>query len=134
MHLRAKEEAAGLTQLHCYCSLAAKVKETKRRFLDFLMTAKRQGQSLAGYGAPGKGDTLLNYRGVRTAFLDYVVDRSPYTRGKFLPGTRLPIRHPDTIRQAEPDYVLILPWNLRDEVMHQLSYIREWETLRGADP
>jgi len=124
--LRATEEAAGLTRIDHYFSFAEQVKETKRKLLDFLISAKRHGKSIAGYGAPGKGNTLLNYCGVRTDFLDYVVDRNPYKQGKFLPGTHIPIFHPDTIRQTKPDYLLILPWNLRDEIMHQISYIRDW--------
>jgi SAM-dependent methyltransferase len=124
--LRATEQAAGFASIDHYSSFAEQVKDTKRKLLDFLISTKRQGKSIAGYGAPGKGNTLLNYCGVRTDFLDYVVDRSPYKQGKFLPGTHIPIFHPDKIKQTRPDYVLILPWNLKDEVMHQLSYIREW--------
>jgi hypothetical protein len=87
---------------------------------------KRQGRSVAGYGAPGKGNTLLNYCGIRTDFLDYTVDRNPYKHGKFLPGTHIPIHPPERIRETRPDYVLILPWNLRDEIMEQLAEIRSW--------
>lgn len=124
--LQNREEKAGFTCLDHYFSFAEKVKETKRKLLDFLITTKRQEKSIAGYGAPGKGNTLLNYCGVRTDFLDYVVDRSPYKQGKFLPGTHIPIFHPDKIRETKPDYVLILPWNLKSEVIEQVSYIREW--------
>ena len=87
---------------------------------------KRAGKTVVGYGAPGKGNTLLNYCGIRTDFVDFTVDRSAYKQGKFLPGTHIPIHHPDRIREARPDYVLILPWNLRDEIVEQLAYIREW--------
>jgi SAM-dependent methyltransferase len=121
-----REREAGFTCLHHYFSFADKVKETKRKLLDFLIRTKRQGCSIVGYGAPGKGNTLLNYCGIRTDFLDYVVDRSPHKQGKYLPGTHIPIHHPDTIKKTKPDYVLILPWNLKTEVMEQNSYIREW--------
>jgi len=126
LELRAREEIGGFTRLDRYASFGEQVKETKRKLLDFLITAKRQGKSVAGYGAPGKGNTLLNYCGIRTDFLDYTVDRSPHKQGKFLPGTRVPIFHPEKIRETRPDYVLILPWNLRDEIIEQMSYIREW--------
>ena len=124
--LQNREDTAGFARLDHYFSFTEKVKETKRKLLDFLIATKRQGKSIAGYGAPGKGNTLLNYCGVRTDFLDYVVDRSPYKQGKFLPGTHIPIFHPDKIEETKPDYVLILPWNLKSEVMEQISYIREW--------
>jgi len=126
LELRAREEIAGFTRLDRYASFGEQVQETKRKLLDFLITAKRQGKSIAGYGAPGKGNTLLNYCGIRTDFLDYTVDRSPHKQGKFLPGTHVPIFHPDRIRETQPDYVLILPWNLRDEIMEQMAHIREW--------
>ena len=99
---------------------------TKRGLLDFLIAAKAHGKSIAGYGAPGKGNTLLNYCGIRTDMIDYVVDRNPYKHGRFLPGTHIPIFPPDRIRQTRPDYVLILPWNLKTEIMAQLADIREW--------
>jgi hypothetical protein len=124
--LRAREEASGFTRLERYDSFAEQVSETKRKLLGFLIDAKRAGKQIAGYGAPGKGNTLLNFCGVRTDFLDYTVDRSPHKHGKFLPGTHIPIYPPDRIRQTRPDYVLILPWNLKDEIIKQNSYIREW--------
>src|SRR5215510_4360589 len=124
--LRAREELAGFTRLERYASFDEQVKETKRKLLEFLITAKRQGKSIAGYGAPGKGNTLLNYCGIRTDFLDYTVDRSPHKQGKFLPGTHIPICHPDRIGETKPDYVLILPWNLRDEIIEQMAHIRSW--------
>jgi hypothetical protein len=102
------------------------VKETKRNFLSLLINLKRKGKTIVGYGAPGKGNTLLNYCGIRTDFLDYTVDRNPYKQGKFLPGTHVPILHPDKIKQTKPDYVLILPWNIKEEIMNQLSYIGDW--------
>ncbi|BAY92358.1 MULTISPECIES: class I SAM-dependent methyltransferase [unclassified Tolypothrix] len=126
IELKAREEAAGFHKLEYYFSFGEKVKETKRKLLDFLIQAKREGKSIAGYGAPGKGNTLLNYCGIRTDFLDYTVDRSPYKQGQFLPGTHIPIFHPDKIQETKPDYVLILPWNLKDEIMSQIAYIRDW--------
>jgi SAM-dependent methyltransferase len=124
--LREHEERAGMTGLAYYESFGPQVAETKRALLDFLIRARRDGRSVVGYGAPGKGNTLLNYCGIRTDFLDYTVDRSPHKQGRFLPGTRIPIHDPARIAETRPDYVLILPWNLRDEIAAQLSYIREW--------
>ena len=124
--LRKRELEAGFTDTQCYANFAEQVKETKRKLLDFLITAKRDGKTIVGYGAPGKGNTLLNYCGVRTDFLDYTVDRNPYKQGKFLPGTHIPIYHPDKIAETQPDYVLILPWNFKDEIMNQMSSIRDW--------
>jgi 2-polyprenyl-3-methyl-5-hydroxy-6-metoxy-1,4-benzoquinol methylase len=124
--LRQREIDAGLLRLETYASFGEQVKETKRKLLEFLIGAKRAGKTVVGYGAPGKGNTLLNYCGVRTDFLDFTVDRSPYKQGKFLPGTRIPIHHPDRIREARPDYVLILPWNFKDEIVRQMAYIHEW--------
>lgn len=120
------EEKAGFTRLETYFSFDEKVKETKRKILTFLIDAKRAGKSIAGYGAPGKGNTLLNYCAIRTDFLDYTVDRNPYKHGKFLPGTHIPIFPPEKIRETKPDYVFILPWNLKNEIREQLSYIRKW--------
>lgn len=124
--LLAKEKAAGVTDLAYYAAFDEKVKETKRKLLEFLIKAKGQGRIIAGYGAPGKGNTLLNYCGIRTDFLDYTVDRNVYKHGKFTPGTHIPIFHPDKIKETKPDYVLILPWNLKDEIMDQIKYIRDW--------
>jgi hypothetical protein len=124
--LRAREEAAGFTRLESYAAFAPRVAQTKHRLLDFLVGAKQEGKSIAGYGAPGKGNTLLNYCGIRTDFLDYTVDRNVYKHGRFLPGTRIPIFHPDRIGETRPDYILILPWNLKEEIMAQLAYTREW--------
>ncbi|MGH7214258.1 MAG: methyltransferase domain-containing protein [Tepidisphaeraceae bacterium] len=124
--LRRREIELGYTRLETYSTFAERVKETKRKLLAFLIDAKRAGKRIAGYGAPGKGNTLLNYCGIRTDFLDYTVDRSPHKQGRFLPGTRIPILHPDTIRQTRPDYLLILPWNLREEIMTQQAHVRAW--------
>jgi hypothetical protein len=124
--LRMREEAAGLAQMQTYSAFSEKVKETKRKLLDFLIKVKREGKTVCGYGAPGKGNTLLNYCGIRTDFLDYTVDRNTYKQGKFTPGTHVPIFSPDKIRQTRPDYLFILPWNFKDEIIKQMSYIRDW--------
>ena len=124
--LAAAEEAAGLRRPDYYAAFEERVKDTKRRLLEFLIQARRQGRTIVGYGAPGKGNTLLNYCGIRTDFLPYTVDKSPYKQGKFLPGTHIPVHAPEKIRETRPDYVLILPWNLKDEIIRQLAYIREW--------
>jgi 2-polyprenyl-3-methyl-5-hydroxy-6-metoxy-1,4-benzoquinol methylase len=124
--LRQRERNAGYDHLKTYFSFTERVKETKRKLLEFLIAAKRSGKTIVGYGAPAKGNTLLNYCGVRTDFIDYTVDRSPHKQNLFLPGTRIPIHHPDKIRETKPDYVLILPWNIRDEIMEQMAFIGEW--------
>ena len=124
--LRAREESAGLDRLETYASFTEQVHETKRRLLEFLIGARRRGKRIAGYGAPGKGNTLLNYCGVRTDFVEYTVDRNPYKHGRFLPGTHIPIHPPEKIAETRPDYVLILPWNLKEEIMEQLAAIRSW--------
>ena len=124
--LKAREESGGTTEINYYRSFAEQVYETKRRLLEFLIEAKRKRKSIVGYGAPGKGNTLLNYCGIRTDFLDYTVDRNPYKQGKFLPGTHIPIFHPDRIFETKPDYVFILPWNLKDEIVQQMAGIRKW--------
>ena len=124
--LRNREIAAGFATLERYQSFAEQVNETKRKLLQFLIQAKRDGKRIAGYGAPGKGNTLLNFCGIRTDFLDYTVDRSPHKQGKFLPGTHIPIYAPERIKETRPDYLLILPWNLKDEIMKQNAFIREW--------
>lgn len=120
------EHELGMTTLAYYQSFSENVKETKRKILEFLIDAKRRGKSVVGYGAPGKGNTLLNYCGVRTDFLDYTVDRNPHKQGNFLPGTLIPIYHPDMILKTKPDYVFILPWNLSDEIMESMSVISDW--------
>lgn len=124
--LRAREVAAGVWTPEYYTSFDEQVKETKRKILAFLVEAKRAGKKVVGYGAPGKGNTLLNYCAIRTDFIDFTVDRNPYKHGRFLPGTHIPILPPDALREARPDYVFILPWNLKDEIMKQLAFIREW--------
>lgn len=124
--LLTREERLGLKSLRYYSTFTEKVVETKRKLLSFLIETKRAGKTIAGYGAPGKGNTLLNYCGIRTDFIEYTVDRNPYKQGSLLPGTRIPIHHPDKIRETKPDYVFILPWNLKDEIVKQLAYVREW--------
>ncbi len=124
--LRQREIEAGLTDIPTYTAFSEQVKETKRKLLEFLIEAKRAGKSIVGYGAPAKGNTLLNYCGIRNDFLDYTVDLSPHKQGRYLPGTHLPIHDPEKIKQSKPDYVLILPWNLKDEVMDQMADIRAW--------
>ncbi|PSB53644.1 class I SAM-dependent methyltransferase [Chamaesiphon polymorphus] len=124
--LRESERAAGFMSIERYTNFGERVRETKRKILEFLIAAKRAGKTVVGYGAPGKGNTLLNYCGIRTDFLDYTVDRNPYKHGKFLPGTHIPIYPTSKIQETKPDYVLILPWNFKDEIMTQMSVIREW--------
>jgi len=124
--LRAREVAAGVNTLAYYASFEHKVRETKRRILELLIRLKREGKQVVGYGAPGKGNTLLNYCGIRMDFLDYTVDRNPYKHGKYLPGTHIPVFAPSKIRETRPDYVFVLPWNLKAEIMEQLAYIGEW--------
>ncbi len=124
--LIAEEERAGLASAEGYQSFARQVKQTKSALVDFLLTAARQGKSVAGYGAPGKSATLLHYCGIGRDLIEYTVDRNPYKQGRLLPGNHIPIYHPDRIRETKPDYVVILPWNLKDEIMEQLQFIREW--------
>jgi hypothetical protein len=121
-----REARAGHTRLDYYTSFGERVKECKRELLEFLIAAKRAGKRIAAYGAPGKGNTLLNYCGIRTDFIDYTVDRSPHKQGNFLPGSRIPIHAPDMIRETRPDYLLLLPWNLSEEIMRQMADIRSW--------
>ncbi len=126
LRLRQREVDAGLLRLESYARFAEQVRETKRKLLEFLIGARRAGKKVVGYGAPGKGNTLLNYCGIRTDFVDFTVDRNPYKQGKFLPGTHIPIHAPERIREARPDYLLILPWNFQEEIMKQMAHIREW--------
>ncbi len=124
--LKQQEIDAGYDQLATYSHFSEKVKETKQKLLRILIDVKRQGQRIAGYGAPGKGNTLLNYCGIGTDFLDYIVDRNPYKHGRFTPGTHIEIFPPDKIEQDRPDFVLVLPWNLKDEILRQLHFVRSW--------
>jgi hypothetical protein len=121
-----EERLARLDDPSIYASFSEKVGRTKRALLQFLIEAKKAGRRIAGYGAPAKGNTLLNYCGIRTDFLDYTVDRSPHKQGLLLPGTRIPVFAPEKILETRPDYVLVLPWNLKDEICEQMSAIRGW--------
>lgn len=122
----ADEARARLDRIDGYETFAGRVRTTKIALVDFLLTAAKQGKKVAGYGAPGKSATLLHYCGIGKDLIEYTVDRSPHKQGRFLPGSHIPIYHPDRIPQTKPDYVVILPWNLKDEIMQQLQFIREW--------
>ncbi|GAA3246897.1 class I SAM-dependent methyltransferase [Nonomuraea helvata] len=122
----AREKAAGLHELAGYEDFAKRVAKVRRDLLRFLIDAADAGKTVVGYGAPGKGNTLLNHCGIRPDLLAYTVDRNPYKHGRFTPGSRIPIHAPERIAEDRPDYVLVLPWNLRDELVEQLSYVREW--------
>jgi len=122
----AAEELAGLHTVSGHEGFASAVLKIKSDLLRFLLTAAEEGRSVAGYGAPGKGNTLLNHCGIRSDLLSYTVDRSPAKQGKFLPGTHIPIYAPEVLAQTRPDYILVLPWNLREEISRQLSYARSW--------
>jgi hypothetical protein len=124
--LLTREEAAGLGDLATYRRYAQRVEAEKRDILSLLISLKRDGQAIAGYGAPAKGNTLLNYCGIGTDFLDYTVDLNPHKQGSLLPGTHVPIRPVEALRETRPNVVLILPWNLREEIMDQHAYVRDW--------
>lgn len=124
--LIAREEKLGYKTLELYAAYDAKVKATKRKLLSFLIKAKEDGKTVVGYGAPGKGNTLLNYCGIGTDFLDFTVDRNPHKHGHFTPGTHIPIMPVEAIDAAKPDYVLILPWNLRKEIVAQMRHVGDW--------
>jgi len=127
VNLRERELAIGLDRMETYATFSEKVMESKRVLLELLIWLRRKGKRVVGYGAPGKGNTLLNYCGIRTDFLEFTVDRNPYKHGRFLPGTHIPIYPPEKIRECRPDYILVLPWNLKDEIVAQLAYTREWQ-------
>lgn len=124
--LRERERTDGGVSLDSYARFAEDVREVKRKLLEFLIGRKREGKTIVAYGAAAKGNTLLNYCGIREDFIDYVVDRSPFKQGKLLPGSHIPIEAPERIAETRPDYVLVLPWNLKDEIATQLSFVREW--------
>lgn len=124
--LRARELAAGLDRAETYAAFAERVVEVKLALLEFLIRARREGKRVVGYGAPAKGNTLLNFCGIRTDLLPFTVDRSPHKHGTFLPGTHIPVYAPERILAERPDYVLILPWNLKDEIMQQMAAVRDW--------
>ncbi len=121
-----QEAEFGISNMETYTGFSEQVRETKRALLDFLIAAKRAGKTVVGYGAPAKGNTLMNYCGVRQDFIDYTVDRSEHKQGSYLPGTHIPIFAPEKITETKPDYVLILPWNIKQEIMQQMAFIREW--------
>ena len=123
---RARARPSASTRSKAHRSFSRQVNETKWRLLEFLIARRREGKRIAGYGAPGKGNTLLNFCGIRTDLLEYTVDRNPYKQGQFLPGTHIPIKHPEVLEHDRPDYILILPWNLKEEIVEQLAYAREW--------
>lgn len=125
-NLIAEEKRAGLASVTGYDRFAQKVRETKLALAEFLITAAREGKSVAGYGAPGKSATLLHYCGIGKDLIKYTVDRSPHKQGRFLPGTHIPIYHLGRIAETKPDYVVILPWNLKNEIMEQLQFVRGW--------
>jgi 2-polyprenyl-3-methyl-5-hydroxy-6-metoxy-1,4-benzoquinol methylase len=124
--LRQLESHQGLGDIETYQIFAESVRETKRKILEFLIQTKQARKTIVGYGAPAKGNTLLNYCGIRDDFIDYTVDLSPHKQGLFLPGTHIAIHHPEKIKETKPDYLVILPWNLKDEIIEQMAYIREW--------
>lgn len=124
--LRTRELQAGLDRLETYEHFAHRVRDAKLAILDFILTAKRNGKSIVGYGAAAKGNTLLSYCGIGPDLVDYVVDRSPYKQGLYLPGTHIPILAPEAVLKTRPDYVLILPWNLKDEIMEQMAHVRSF--------
>jgi SAM-dependent methyltransferase len=121
-----QERASGYDTMDGYAGFGERVAEVKRRLLELLITLRDEGKQIVGYGAPGKGNTLLNYCGIRTDFLEYTVDANPGKHGKFLPGTHIAIHPPKRIEETRPDFVLILPWNLKREISPQLAYVREW--------
>jgi SAM-dependent methyltransferase len=124
--IKTRERAAGYGEPEGYAGFAERVEATKRDLLEFLIDERRKGSRIAGYGAPGKANTLLNYCGIRTDLIEFVVDRNPYKHGRFTPGTHIPICPPERLDEARPDVILIMPWNLRNEIAAQLAYTREW--------
>ena len=126
LDLKEKELQLNFEELHGYTQFSISVQQLKSDLLNFFLDCKKKGKSIVGYGAPAKGNTLLNFCGIRSQFLDFTVDRSPHKQGRFLPGTHIPIYPVDAIAQAKPDYLLILPWNLKEEIANQMAFIREW--------
>jgi hypothetical protein len=122
----AEEDAAGLERLETYLRFGEHLADVKLQLLSFLVSAKQAGHTVVAYGAAAKGNTLLNYCGIRGDFLDFTVDQNPYKQGKFTPGTHIPIAAPARLDEARPDYVLVLPWNLKDEIIAQLAHVRDW--------
>ena len=126
IELKRRENSFGINRIETYQVFSDQVRKSKRKILRFLIQAKEEGKKIVGYGAPAKGNTLLNYCGIRNDFLEYTVDRSPHKQGKFLPGTHIPIQPPEMVAQSKPDYLFILPWNIKAEIMEQMAFIREW--------
>lgn len=124
--LKQREKDFGLDRLESYLAFSGRVIQVKRNLLRFLIDAKDANKTIAAYGAPAKGNTLLNYCGIGTDFIDYTMDRSPHKQGQYLPGSHIPILSPDAAKETKPDYLLILAWNLKDEVMEQMKFVREW--------
>jgi SAM-dependent methyltransferase len=124
--IKERERTAGLGNVDGYAGFAERVERTKRDLLAFLIEERRKGSRVAGYGAPGKANTLLNYCGIRTDLIEFLVDRNPYKQGRFTPGAHIPIYGPESLHEARPDVILIMPWNLRNEIATQLAYAREW--------
>ena len=124
--IRQDEINAHLDQLATYTAFASRARKVKRDLLTFLIAAKTEGKTICGYGAPGKGNTLLNYCGIGPDFLDFTVDRNPYKHGRYTPGMHIPIEPVEAIDRLKPDYILILPWNLKDEIVKQMHHVREW--------
>ncbi|HEY6880639.1 MAG TPA: methyltransferase C-terminal domain-containing protein, partial [Polyangiales bacterium] len=124
--LKQRELDAGYREVVTYTAFEHKAQATKHKLLTLLIELKRQGKRVVGYGAPGKGNTLLNYCGIRSDLIAFTVDKNPYKQGKYLPGTRIPIHAPDKIDQEKPDYIVIMPWNFKDEIMAQLAHARDW--------
>ena len=124
--LRQIEMKVGLEDIHHYLGFQENVKTIKQDILKFLIRTKEEGKKVVGYGAPAKGNTLLNYCGIGSDFIDYTVDRNPYKQGHFLPGSHIPIKEPNIVKETQPDYLFILPWNLKDEIMEQMAFIRQW--------
>jgi hypothetical protein len=124
--LRSKELQHGMDRLETYQGFQDQVQRNKRRLVSFLIEAREQGKTVVGYGAPAKANTLLNYCGIRSDLLAYTVDRSPHKQGRYLPGTRIPIHDPEKLRETRPDYVLILPWNLAEEIRQKAAFVEEW--------
>jgi hypothetical protein len=122
----AAEDAAGLHTLEGHAGFARAVAQVRNDLVEFLVERSRRGETVVAYGAPGKGNTLLNHCGVRADLIAFAVDRNPFKHGRFLPGTHIPIHAPEALDEARPDYVLIMPWNLRDEIADQLRHVREW--------
>lgn len=121
-----REEKLGFKDLEFYRSFAIRVEQVKRETLKFLIKLKEEGHSAAAYGAPAKGNTLLNYCGIGPELIEYTVDISPHKQGKFLPGSRIPIFGPEKIEETKPEYLIILPWNLQEEIEEQMAGIRQW--------